>query len=670
MKQTARLLTFLFALTLTISPQVKSAPYDYLTPQQINSQLVSLKTASGVSTKTHLLAKTEGGRDLTLLEISGEQPTGSAILVVANMDGDYPLASEAAVRLSKLLANEWSDLLKDHSWFIVPVGNPDGYARFFSSPASGNFTNGRSVNADQDNAYDEDGPEDLNKDGFITTMRQLHPEGKWIEVESNPLLLKKADGAKGEVGKYRLFPEGIDNDGDGEINEDGPDGVNPGNNFPHDFQHYTTTNGLHAASESETRGVLEFCFDHTEIGMVISFGRANSLKETPKSGRKAEADQSKYKVPERWAKRMGLDQEKEYPIKDLLSMARDYTGYKELTEDQLLQWLGVGAAVNPDKGDLSYWEEISKKYNDYIKEAELDGKRLDPPGFGSGSIEEWSYYQYGVPTFAMDFWTLPEPKEEKKEEEPAGITLDSLENMSSDQFIELGQERIAEFLKANDAPPMYTAEMVINALKGGMMDTKKMAKFMRKSKKQEDAGGADEEDEALFAYAPDAFVAWSAYDHPTLGQVEIGGQKPHVQVLPKGEEVDSLLSKQLPFVRELANMLPKLEIGRAVVERVSSDVFRLDVWVTNSGLLPYPTYQGKRSQRPAPPALTLGEEKVTILEGRARNPLGLLGGSGAVEKVTWLLQGTAGSKVSLSLHSFSAGTDEMTITLTEGETIR
>ncbi len=670
MKQTGKLFAFLLLATLSVSLSVHGDPYNYLSPNEINERLKSLKTASGVSATTHLLAKTAGERELLLLEISGGNPEGSAILVVANMEGNYPLASEAAVRLSELLANDWQEMLNNHKWYIVPVGNPDGYARFFSSPSSINYTNNRSVNSDMDDAFDEDGPEDLNKDGFITIIRQPHPEGKWIEVESNPMLMKKADAAKGETGKYRIFPEGIDNDGDGKINEDGPGGVNPGHNFPHDFQHYTSTDGLFAASENEARGILEFCFEHTEIAMVITFGRVNSLKEVPKSGRKAEADQSKYKVPERWAKRIGLDPEKEYPIKDLLALARDYTGYKELTEDQLLQWLGVGAAVNPAKGDLSYWEEISEKYNEFIKEAGLDGKRLDPQGFSSGSIEEWSYYQYGVPTFAMDFWTLPEPEKEEKKEEQAGITLDSLENMTNDQFIELGEERIDEFLKANDAPSMYTATMVISALKGGMMDTKKMAKFMRKNKKKDDAGGADEEDEALFAYQPDAFIAWQSYNHPTLGKVEIGGQKPYAQLLPASDEVDSLLSKQLSFVKELAERLPSLSISRTVVEAVSSDVYRLDVWVANNGFLPYPTHQGKRSQRPAPPALTLDENNLTILEGCARKPLGLIDGSGGVEKVTWLLQGVAGSKIKLSLQSLSAGTDELTITLTEGETSR
>ena len=96
--------------------------------------------------------------------------------------------------------------------------------------------------------------------------------------------------------------------------------------------------------------------------MVLTFGRSNSLKEVPAGSKKSEAASDKYKVPERMAKRIGVDPEKEFPIKELVELARDATGYKELTEEMVLmflallllvatidQWLRdlVGVAFNP-----------------------------------------------------------------------------------------------------------------------------------------------------------------------------------------------------------------------------------------------------------------------------------------------------------------------------------
>ena len=659
-------MVFAFFLLTVYPPLADVESFNYRSPGEINEKVEFLAKRNKNSAKVHVLGKTPGERELLLLELGEKESDTPAIMVVANMEGNYPLASEAALMLSQLLLDEWKEELEIHKWYIMPLGNPDGYASFFNTPLVESFVNAKPFNDDNDDATDEDGPEDLNGDGYITIMRHVHPEGKWMTIEGNPVLMKKADGAKGEQGVYRLFTEGIDNDGDGKFNEDGSGGANPGQNFPHDFQHYTNTDGPWAASEAESRAVLEFAFDHPEIAMVLTFGRTNTLKKVPESSRKAEAAQSKYKVPERWAKRMGLDPDEEYPLKDLLEMARDYTGYKDLTEDMLLQWLDTGAAVNPDRKDLPYWKEISEKYNEFIKEAKLDDKRLDPPGFPSGSIEEWAYYQYGVPTFGMDFWTVPVAEKKKEKDTESALTPDSVENMSNEEFINLGKERIAAFLKENGAPAQYTADMVIKGLEGGMMNTKRMAEMMRKMKKKEEAGGADEKEQALFEFNPDAFVKWQPFDHPALGQVEIGGKVPYADLAPPAHGIEELLEKQLPFVRELVTLLPEMAIQDVVLEKKSTGVWSVEAWIGNQGFLPYPTRQGQRCKRPTPAVATLKGESLSFLEGRERVVLKLLEGSGGVQKVKWLVAAKDGSQVTITAHSFSAGTDERKVTLKGG----
>lgn len=652
---------------LTVFPtwsEVES--YTYRSPGEINTKVEFLTNRNKDLAKLHILGKTPGERELLLLELGKKGSTAPAILVVANMEGNYPVASEAALMLSQLLLDDWQEELESHRWYVVPLGNPDGYANFFQKPLRECFRNARPFNDDNDDATDEDGPEDLNGDGFITMMRQAHPEGKWMKIEGNPVLLKKADGAKGEQGEYRLFTEGIDNDGDGKFNEDGLGGANPGHNFPHAFSHYTKTDGPWAASEVESRVVLEFAFDHPEIAMILTFGRTNTLKKIPESSKRAEAAQSKYKVPERMAKRMGLDPDTEYPLKELLEMARDYTGYKDLTEDMLLQWLDAGAAINPDRKDLPYWKEISEQYNDFIKEAKLDGKRLDPPGFSSGSIEEWAYYQYGVPSFSMDFWTVPVVEKKEEKDTQGALTPDSVENMTNEEFINLGKEKIEAFLKESGAPAQFTAEMVIKGLEGGMMDTKKMAERIRKMKKEEEAGGADEKEQALFEFKPEAFVQWQPYEHPALGRVEIGGKVPYADLAPPAHLIEELLGKQLPFVRELIKLLPRITIDKVIVEKKSPGAWSVEAWIGNRGFLPCPTHQGQKCKRPTPAVALLKGESMTFLENRERVVLKLLEGSGGVQKVRWLIAAKDGSHVTVTAHSFSAGIDERRVTLKGG----
>lgn len=646
-------------ILLLMLPLMLNASDSYLNPDQIETELANIVKANKNLANMVVLDQTLGGSNLNLIQLGqNEKP---AILVVANMEGNYPLASEAALKLIYTLIGDKASLLENNRWYIVPLGNPDGYKNFFAKPLYENFGNSRPVNDDNDDATDEDGPEDLNKDGFITTMHQIHPEGTYMPVADNPLLMKKADSEKGEKGLYRLFVEGLDNDGDGKINEDSPGGSNPGHNFPHNFKHYTKTDGVHAASEKESRAILEFAFAHPEIAMIINLGATNSLKEVPKGNRRSEAGDDKVKIPERWAKRFGLDPETKYPVEDILDMARSAFSYPDLDKETLLQWLGAGAAVNPDKNDVPYWEKISEEYNDFLKEAGFDGKRLEQPAFSDGSLEEWAYYQFGVPTFAIDFWTLPEPKKEEKKNDST-LTADDIEKMSNEELVALGEEKINDILKSVNAPAGFTAERVLKGIEAGRMDAKRMAKFMRENTPA-DESGADKKDLALFGFNSKAFVEWTKYNHPTLGEVEIGGELPYARLAPPPAIIDSLIDNQLPFIFTLAEKLPKIKIGESKIEKISSDIWRLTAWVENTGFLPYPSYQGKRCGIPYPLVVSVENKNLTLLEGKQRITCSLLDGTNGTQKIEWLIQAPSGTGVDLKLGSPACGYNTKTVTL-------
>jgi len=642
------------------------ADIGFRSPQTVGEALQQLADQSPGEARIHCLACTPGGRDLTLIDIGRSDAGLPAILVVANMDGNSPLGTQAALELASRLLGDWRDDLSLRRWYIVPLGNPDGYARLFEQPLAVDFGNARPVNADHDDATDEDGPDDLNGDGFITMMRQPHPEGEWVAVEDNPVLMRKADRAKGERGGYRLLPEGIDNDGDGEINEDGPGGVIPGHNFPHNFKHYTATDGLWAASEAESRGVMRFACDHPEIAMVLTFGRSNSLRDVPPgSGDGGAPGVRTYAVPAHFARRMGVSAGARLPLEEILRLAREMTGNMQMSEDTVLSMLGDGAATTPDARDLTYWKEIHERYAEFIKQAGLDGKRLDSAAFSPGSVEEWAYYHYGVPSFSLDFWTLPVDERGQDPEANGALTADDIEKMTHEAFIALGEEKITALLEAHGAA-QFTAKRAITSVESGMMTPGKIAEHLRKAKEDKEPPHADAVDEALFAFREDAFVRWEAFDHPTLGPVEIGGRKPYAELAPPPEQAAALIGKQLPFIRELAKLLPEIAIVKVNVEPKGRDVWRVEVWIANKGFLPYPTYHGMRCKRPTPVSVTLRGDSVTPLEGRPRRALGLLAGSGGTQKLTWVIHAKAGRTVTLEAHGLSTGRDKRDITLGRG----
>jgi hypothetical protein len=596
----------------------------YHSPDAIAQRLLEIAARGGESASLHLLAKTPGGRDLQLLELG---PEGApAVLVIANMAGDAPLASEAALALADRLAGDWSDACESTRWYIVPCGNPDGYTRFFEKPLAVRHVNARPFNDDNDDAIDEDGPEDLNSDGCITVMRQAHPEGEWMPVEGNPVLLRKADAAKGEAGVYRLFPEGLDNDGDGAINEDGPGGANPGLNFPHDFEHYTVDAGRWAASESESRGVLRFAFDHPDIAMVLVFGRSNTLLNVPGSAG-GETD-GRYSISARMAERLGVEPGERFTLDELVEMSQGVFGSREMTPERMQRYIGTGPAEDVDASDLAYWEEVGARYEAFLEGAGLDGARIDPPDPAPGAVEDWAYYQYGVPSFALDFWTVPEAEADDEDEADGDGNGDEKEGALHDRWKERG-------------PPG----------RGG------------RDEDGRDGGATEDMEAALFAYRPGAFLAWESFDHPDLGAVEIGGMQPYADLAPPPGEIAGLIDRQLPFVRELAALVPAVRIAKLEAKRTSGSVWKVDAWIKNEGFLPFPTRQGMRCGRPTPAAVTIAGEGLVLIEGRERVVLGQLEGSGGVRKVSWMIHVGAGTEITVETTSFSAGHDSRTVTL-------
>ncbi|MCP5104836.1 MAG: hypothetical protein GY950_15730, partial [bacterium] len=482
-----------------------AADFDsYRSPPEVNKILENLADANKKNAKLHKIAVSPGGNTVYLLETGPEthraKKTLPAVFVAANMEGTVPISTEAALYLARLIL-EQPAVRKDKTWYILPVGNPDAAARYFQKPLRMDRRNNRPHNDDMDDNTDEDGVEDLDGNGIITKMRVKDPEGKWMQLPGEPGLMKKADWSKGEKGIYKLYSEGIDNDRDGQYNEDGPGGVNTGINFPHLFKFYTKSGGAWAGSEEETFNLFTFIYQHPEIAMTVCFGSSNFCMVPPRGGRKGSADLSKIKVPERIAKRMNMDHTKTYTMEEIMTIVRKRmpAGF-EITESRVVGFLGLGAAVNPQAADLKFYKEISEQYKKFLKKKGLEAERLRPTPAKDGSFELWAYYHLGLPSFALDFWTLPKLKEKKK---TAAITPDKLEKMSNEEFLALGKEKIAAFLKSSGAPPNIKAEMIINGLKNGRMTTKRMAGMLKRmgGGKTKSKGGADPKEKALLEFS-------------------------------------------------------------------------------------------------------------------------------------------------------------------------
>ena len=640
---------------------------DYLNPEGLNKALNDLHSKFPKQTKLIKLASSAGNSNLKMLEIGPEagleKKSMPAIIVVANMEGTVPVSSMAAIYLADYILSSGKGPT-DLTWYVLPCGNPDAYANYFETPLRLDPRNNKTHNDDMDDLTDEDGFNDLDGNGIITQMRVKDPEGIWIPVSGDPRMLRKADASKGEKGIYKLYSEGLDDDGDGKYNEDGPGGVNVGINFPHLFEPFTKTSGLWPGCTDESFQLIKFVFEHPEIAMTMNFGATNFCMQAPKGGRKAGVDMDKIKIPENMAEMFGADPNRTYSISEIIEMVQPMVpAGMTVTESMVASFLGLGAVVNPLEKDLKFYKELSDQYKEYLKDKGMEAERLDPQSAKDGSFELWSYYHLGIPSFAMDFWTLPKVKEEKKEE--SGITIKKLEKMSSDDFIALGKEKIAVFLKESGAPEHFKAESVIKMVESGQVSPKQMAGMMKDMTKPKDEKEGDPKTKALLAYSDDqlggkGFVDWKPFKHPALGDVEIGGKVPFVDNTPPKENMDSLFSLQVPWVLELSKKLPRLNIMQSEVKHKGAGVYELIIWVENESYLPFPTAMGERNEQPAPAVVLLEGKNISILSGKKRTPINSIGGL-KNKKLTWLIESEKEVNLNVKLSSVFAWGDEKQI---------
>jgi hypothetical protein len=656
-------------LTLGFPAAAGDLTFDrYRRPEELAGALQELAGANPGVARIHSLAKSAGGRDLVLIEIGPEigkaKKSLPAVFIAANMEGTVPLAAEAAVYLAKLLL-EKTELRTDRTWYILPCGNPDAASRYFAKPLRRDPRNATPRNDDMDDQVDEDGVDDLDGDGIITGMRVKDPEGEWMIVPGEPRLMKKADWSKGEKGVYKLYTEGLDNDMDGSYNEDGPGGVNVGISFPHLFKYFSAESGPWPGSEKETFALLKFFDEHREVGLTFVFGETNFCLAPPRGGRRGEADLNQIKIPERIAGYLNADPNKTYTMAEIMEMIKpQLPPGMEISESMIASFLGLGAVVNPLEDDLKFYKDLSEKYKEFLKAAKLDGKRLDPPPDKDGSFELWAYYHLGLPSFALDSWTLPEVKEEKKDEE---ITAEKLEKMTNEEFIALGEEKVDAFLKSVGAPAQFKAKQVFEVLKSGKMDTKKMAEMLKQMPKPPSKEGADPKDKALLAWSDKelngkGFVNWKPFKHPTLGDLEIGGAVPFTENTPPPAMIEGLIKGQVPWVLEVAKKMARIKIADAKVKRMGSGVFEVKTWVENTGGLPYPTAMGRRNERILPVIVTLNGQGFIILEGKARSLVPAVQAHGS-QPVTWIVYAEKPVKIEIKTETQTAWGDSRTVDL-------
>ncbi len=261
--------------------------YDYEECEQIIKDLVA---AYPDLLTLRSIGKSEQGREMWVVILNnpktGKDTDKPAMYIDGNVHGNEVQATETVLYAIWYLTKSYgkvdqlTELMDRVAFYFVPSQNPDGRDYWFHEPNSPHSSRSgqRPTDNDYDGQLDEDGPEDLDGDGSITQMWRFDPNGRYRRNAKDPRIIERVpDGEQGEL--TRLGSEGIDNDGDGRINEDGPGGYDMNRNWPSDWQPNSIQFGAgdYPFDRPETKAVADFVLTHPNIAAGQSYHNAGGM---------------------------------------------------------------------------------------------------------------------------------------------------------------------------------------------------------------------------------------------------------------------------------------------------------------------------------------------------------------------------------------------------------
>ena len=582
-------------------PAADSYEFRYHTYPESTEHLRALADRYPQLAKLYSIGKSAAGeREVWVLEIANQEtgpaPEKPAVYFDGNQHDSEVMGGEVTLYLAHHLLNDYgrdpdvTRLVDTRVTYIVQRANPDGAEAFLTGkvdwdPESLPY----GEDQDGDGRKGEDGPEDVDGDGEILRMRVPDPDGEWKPYEGDPRLLvpREEDDTDGPF--YRVMEEGIDNDGDGEINEDPPFTRFISNrNYPtwwlSESGRYRGA-GAYPLQEHNARLLVDFILSRPHISMLESYHTTSGVHLRP------------------YAARPDVD----FPAQDLLDFQTILSAGTEITTYPV----------------ASVYHEFTTIEPDVVPD--------EQPGVRHGVFLDWGYVDRGLFAVTTELWTM----------EP---------------FVnEVGWGDIPRDKPLFAIPGRYNRPDV----------QARVLEWLDRNRGNEDLAGQ-------------GFSEWQPFDHPTLGEVELGGfTRFWLRNPPPGRLFEKIARDQAKFAVMRGLMTPLVEIQDAEVERLPTrgrnPRWRVTARIANVGYLDASMQQARIVGLAEP--VTLGIElpdgagtkdprtvEFPFLRGtRGSDFVSLYGAS-------WEVTAPEGSTVTIVSRSEKGGTDRREVVLRAGAT--
>ncbi len=644
----------------------------YLDHAELTREVRALASRHSNLISVDELVRTDQGREVWRLTLAapGDRDPDSrpALLVVANLEGNHLVGSNAALHLAEHLASGYGEveeipsLLDRRTVYILPRMNPDGAELVWTMPEYEIPYKPHPLAPDQGGLNIRELGRDLSGNGRVQLMRVPDPTGSLIPDADEPRLSREANRARAERGLFTLHVEGIDPANAEAYVAMGSDGVNLNRNFPHEYLPFQPHVGPHQVSEVETRALADFMFDQVNIAAVITFSPYDNLRSAPPAQR---------------------------------------------TPPQGVAPGPPSVPTNILGDDRPFYEYVAERFT------EITGLTGDGEEGEAGSFPQYAYYQVGLPSWTTPVWTLPgeggsgggagaAPGGASSDPVGAWAVQTSVEGQPLDATLTVtreGQElsgvldspagsvqlsgsgQAGRFQLSGDVPQMGTISVsgtvtgndVSGSLGLGPMGS---AAFTGTRAGSAGAGAAPvsrargaTRDHRWLAYFDemgiDGFTEWTPAEHPELGQVEVGGFVPNARVNPPEAMLEDLARRHSEFAVWLGHQLPEVEIEEVTVEPRGDHVYQISATVVNDQYLPTHLQMGVRIRTNRPiTARLLPTDGMAVLTGNIQQQVPRIHGMGGRHTFTWLVQAAPGTRIPMELFAERAGgLQSTTITL-------
>jgi len=237
-------------------------PSTFLNSSMVEDEVENLLTSVPELVDVEVIGQSIENRDLLSVRITNEDsPQQKAkTLVVAHHHGRERVTVNVAIYFMQWLVNNYgvdeqiTEYIDTQEIYIIPTMNPDSLNYIYNNSDYWLRKNLRPYDDDGDGQIDEDPYEDVNDDGYVT---------QWEVWRKGP---------GGSLTFQYQYYEGIDNDGDGEINEDWIGHTDLNRNYATywGIESYGSSRdplsqvycGTSAFSEPETQAFRDFAFQH------------------------------------------------------------------------------------------------------------------------------------------------------------------------------------------------------------------------------------------------------------------------------------------------------------------------------------------------------------------------------------------------------------------------